>query len=373
MKEYEMIVIGGGAAGLSAAIEAKRHGVNVLLIDSNDQAGGQLVKQTHKFFGAKMHRAGTRGFNICKELLKESEDLGVEVLLNALVMGIYDGDTVAVDVKVSLTEHKLMMIKAQNIVISTGASENAVRFEGWTLPGVMGAGAAQTMVNYRHVLPGRKMLMIGSGNVGLIVSYQLMQAGVEIKGIVEALPKITGWQVHASKLTREGIHIYTGYTIKKAHGTERVTGATIARVNPDWSLVPGSEIEVDCDFICIGAGLKPLTGLAHMAGCELMYDKALGGWAPAHNYNMETTRKGIYVAGDATGLEEASTAIEEGTIAGAAIAEATGHLNAAEAEERKAGAWRRLADLRDGFHGEERLAAKNKQLAEYDRLMGVRE
>ena len=104
-----------------------------------------------------------------------------------------------------------------------------------------------------------------------------MQAGAEIVGIVEALPQINGYAVHASKLAREGVPIYTGYTITQALGDDHVTGAVIAKVNPDWSTVPGSEITLDTDMIACGVGLKPLIGMAHMAGCELVFDKALGG------------------------------------------------------------------------------------------------
>ncbi len=256
MKTCELLVIGGGPAGLSAAIEAAEAGVKVLVIDANEKAGGQLFKQIHKFFGSSMHRAGVRGIDIGRELLEKCEKLGVEIWLDSLAIGIYDNLRVAVDRKTSFNTHEMILVEPKKLVIATGASENAVRFPGWTLPGVMGAGAAQTMINFHRVLPGRKVLTIGSGNVGLIVSYQLMQAGAEIEGIVEAQPKINGYAVHASKLTREGIPIYTGYTVLEAHGTERVNEAVIAKVNPDWSTIPGTEKTIEVDTIAIAAGLK---------------------------------------------------------------------------------------------------------------------
>lgn len=212
--------------------------------------------------------------------------------------------------------------------------------------------------------------MIGSGNVGLIVSYQLMQAGAKIAGIVEAQPKINGYAVHASKLTREGIPIYTGYTVVEAYGKERLEEAVIGRVNPDWSIIPGTEMTLEVDTIAIGAGLKPLTGLAHMAGCQLTYDRFLGGWAPIHNENMETTVEGIYIAGDSTGVEEANTAIEEGKLAGTAIAQKLGRISESDAEEFKRAAWVRLGGLREGAHGAERTEAKTRQLKAYAEYMG---
>lgn len=371
MKKCEMLIIGAGPAGLSAAIEAAQAGVQVLLVDSNETAGGQLFKQIHKFFGSSMHRAGVRGIDIGREMLQKCLDLGVEIWLNSLAIGIYDDRRVAVDRKIDLNRHEMYMVQADNILISTGASENAVRFPGWTLPGVMGAGAAQTMTNVHRVLPGKKVLMIGSGNVGLIVSYQMMQGGAEIAGIVEALPSINGYAVHASKLTREGIPIYTGHTIVRAEGTERVERAVIAKVNPNWTTVPGTEKVIDVDTITIAAGLKPLTGLAHMAGCTFTFDRMLGGFAPLHNAKMETTVPGIYVAGDATGVEEANTAIEEGKLAGTAIAASLKHLEARKAEELNQAAWERLGGLREGAHGEARTQAKQRQLSRYADVMKV--
>ena len=134
MKQCEVLVIGGGPAGLSAAISAAKAGAQVTVVETNAKAGGQLVKQTHKFFGSKEHRAGIRGIDIVKQLIEECGELGVEMMLNSTVAGIYQGKTVAVDVQKSLTEHELVRIQAQRIVISTGAAENAIRFPGWTLP-----------------------------------------------------------------------------------------------------------------------------------------------------------------------------------------------------------------------------------------------
>lgn len=370
MKRVELLIIGSGPAGLSAAIEAAKAGVKTLVVDSNPVVGGQLFKQIHKFFGSSFHHAGTRGIDIGSDMLKQCKELGVEIWVNSLAMGLFDDNVVGIDHKTGTDDHELVKIKAEKIVIATGASENAIRFPGWTLPGVMGAGAAQTMINVNRVLPGKKILMVGTGNVGLIVSYQLMQAGAEIVGLVEALPHINGYAVHAHKLAREGIHFYTGYTIKEAFGKdERVCKAVIAKVNPDWSFVPGTDIEIDCDTITIGTGMKPLIGFAHMAGCELEFDRSLGGWAPIHNRHMETTVPGIFVAGDSTGIEEANTAIEEGRIAGTAIAEDLGHLSSDKAEKLIDDAWERLGWLREGIGGDKRTAAKKGQLQKYTEFM----
>lgn len=370
MIKKQVVVIGGGPSGMAAAIEAAKRGAEVLVIDANQKAGGQLFKQIHKFFGSSAHRAGIRGIDIGTELLKEAEDNGVEIWLNSVAIGLYDEKIIAVEIGTDDEEKKVITVKAEKIVICSGASENVVRFKGWTLPGVIGAGAAQTMVNVNRVLPGKRVLMIGTGNVGLIVSYQLMQGGADVVALVEAAPKIGGYAVHASKITRAGVPIKTRSTVIEARGEERVEQAVIAKVDENWQVVPGTEETLDVDVIAIAAGLKPVTELAMMYGCKMYFNPVQGGWVPLHNRNMETSCEGIYVAGDITGVEEANTALEEGRLAGIDIAEKLGYVNDAKAKNDKAEVWERLNGLRLGPHGEKRHQAKMDQMAAYEKAMG---
>lgn len=365
MVNKELVVIGGGPSGLSAAIEAAKAGVQTLLIDSNAKAGGQLFKQIHKFFGSSAHRAGVRGIDIGDELLAQAQEYGVEVWLNSVAIGLFAEKQIAVEIGDDTSDKRVVTVQAEKIIIASGASENVVRFKGWTLPGVMGAGAAQTMVNINRVLPGKRVLMIGSGNVGLIVSYQLMQGGADIVALVEATPKIGGYAVHASKIARAGVPIYTRHTILEAFGDGRVKGAVICEVDDKWRPVPGTEKVLEVDAIAIAAGLKPLAELAVMHGCRAQFDPVLGGWAPLHDANMQSTCPGIYVVGDITGVEEANTALEEGRLAGVAVAESYGKIPAEQAAHMKEEIWERLNGLRLGPHGEMRMKAKEKQIKQF--------
>jgi thioredoxin reductase len=353
MKEAELVIVGAGPAGLSAAIEAAKAGVKVMICDENQRAGGQLFKQIHKFFGSRAHQAGTRGIDIGQNLLNEVEKIGVDVKLDAVVWGIFSDRRVGI-----VHEGKNTLVKAKKILLATGAAENVLAFPGWTLAGVMGAGAIQTMVNVHRVLPGKNVLMIGSGNVGLIVSYQLMQAGAKVAAIVEAMPRIGGYAVHASKVRRAGVPILTSTTIKEAKGKEKVEKAVIIKLDDKFKQVAGSEKEFDVDVICLAVGLSPLAELAWMAGCKFTDVPELGGLLAIHNEDMETTVPGIYVAGDIAGIEEASTAIEEGRLAGIAIAESLGYINAAAAKEQKQQIYKRSDQLRDGPFGIGRRKAK---------------
>lgn len=365
MIKRQLVVIGGGPSGLTAAIEAAKAGVEVLLLDANKKVGGQLFKQIHKFFGSSAHRAGVRGIDIGKELLAEAEQYGVEVWLDSVAIGLFEEKKIAVEVGDDASDKKVVTIQAEKIIIASGASENVVRFKGWTMPGVMGAGAAQTMVNVNRVLPGKRVLMIGSGNVGLIVSYQLMQGGADVVALVEAAPKIGGYAVHASKIARAGVPIYTRHTVSEVFGGDRVKGAVICEVDEKWQPVPGSEKVYEVDAVAIAAGLKPLTELAVMHGCKTEFDPVLGGWVPLHDENMESTCEGIYVVGDITGVEEANTALEEGRLAGIAVAEKFGKILPDDAVQIKKDIWDRLNGLRFGPHGEIRMKAKANQIKKY--------
>jgi thioredoxin reductase len=338
---------------LSAAVEAARHGVEVVVYDENDRPGGQLFKQIHKFFGSQEHRAKERGYNIGNSLLTEAKQLGVEVSLNSVVLGIYENGVLNVMIRDRI-EH----VRAERILVATGASENMIPFPGWTLPGVIGAGAAQTIANIHGVRPGNAILMVGSGNVGVIVSYQMMQAGCRVAAVIDAAPKIGGYAVHAAKIARAGVPFFVSHTIKAAHGKDQVEGATIIEVDADWKPIAGTEKRFDVDTICIAVGLNPMTQLLRMAGCEMTYSPVLGGKVPAHSLNQETSIRGIYVAGDTSGIEEASTAMIEGRIAGLAIAFSLGYLDESKFLKQRDEQLKNVVGLRSGSHGEARGKAK---------------
>lgn len=357
MKEAQTAIIGAGPAGLAAAIELAKAGGQVVLLDENTKPGGQLFKQIHKFFGSREHKAGTRGFKIGEQLLEETQKLDVEVILEAPVYALFKDKTVCY-----IKDGKDHGLQAERIIIATGASENALAFPGGTLPGVMGAGAAQTMINVNRVLPGKRVLMIGSGNVGLIVSYQLMQAGAQVAALIEAAPQIGGYGVHAAKIRRAGVPIYLSHTVKRVSGKDQVEGVEIVRLDSQWQPTAGTEKLLEVDTVCIAVGLTPLTELAWLMGCGFTFVPTLGGHIPKHDRNMQTTVKGVYIAGDISGVEEASTAMEEGRLAGVACAESLGLYCAEEALTIKKEIWERMNALRTGPFGEGRRSAKEKLL-----------
>ena len=339
---YELIVIGAGPAGLSAAIEAAKHGIQPIVFDENAKPGGQLFKQIHKFFGSKEHKAKIRGFRIGEELLKEAETYGVEVVLNATVIGLYNEKEVTVKIGDEVRHYR-----GDSVLVATGASENMVNFKGWTLPGVIGAGAAQTMMNLHRIQPGKRVLMLGSGNVGLVVSFQLLQSGCEVVALADAAPRVGGYGVHAAKVARCGVPFYLSHTIVEAEGTDHVTGVVIGQVGPDWKVIPGTEKHFDADTICLAVGLSPLSQLLQQAGCEMQL--ANGAYVPVCSETGETSIPGLYAAGDVTGIEEASSAMIKGRISGNHISCTAGFCDEDAAAKRDAELRLSLQTLRQGM------------------------
>lgn len=360
MKHYPLVIVGAGPAGLSAAIEAAKVGVSVLIIDENLRPGGQMFKQIHKFFGSREHHAGVRGYDIGKMLLEQAQQLGVEFWMECEVLGIEQAHCLWI----SCQKHTTRLIYADSIILATGAVENALPFEGWELPGVMNAGAAQTMININRVLPGRQIVMIGSGNVGVIVSYQLMQAGAQVQAVVEAAPQLTGYGVHISKVRRAGVPFYTSHTVKRAIGRQHVEAVELVRVDSAFHPISGTEQIFPADTICIAVGFTPLIELAAAAGCHLSFCRPFGGSLPTHDHCMRTSIGHIFIAGDISGVEEASTAMEEGRLAGINAARCLGAVSEATAAEESRRIWERLDTLRSGQFGQRRHDLKEKLIAE---------
>ena len=357
--DVELAVVGGGPAGLSAAITAKRLGCSTIVIDENFKAGGQLIKQTHKFFGSRENYAGVRGIEIAKILLKELKELGGSWLLSSTVVADYLDGGKHVLLVPSLTEPKIRVIRADKVIVSTGARENMLLFPNNDLPGVYGAGGVQTLMNVFGVKPGERALVVGAGNVGLIIAYQLIQAGTSVEAIVEAMPKIGGYFVHAAKVRRLGVPIYLRHSIKRAIGRESVEAAEIVQLDENWNPIEGTERRIDVDTIVLAVGLTPSSEIPAQAGCKLAYIPELGGQVALHDQDLRTTIAGMYVAGDSSGIEEATTAILEGRIAGADAALSLGY-RPENAERIKEKAKRDIAEFRESPFGERPRRGKEK-------------
>ena len=303
INEVDVLIIGAGPAGLAAAVELGKLGVETLIIDDKDRAGGKLVLQTHKFFGSvEDSYAGTRGFEIAAILEEEIAKLdSVEIWLNTTAVGVFSDKIIGAVHNAKTGRYR--QIKPKKLMIATGAREKMLSFPGNTLPGVYGAGAFQTLVNRDLIKSSQKVLIVGGGNVGLIAGYHAIQAGIEVVALIEALPQVGGYKVHADKLKRLGVPILTGHTVTAAGGREKVETVTVARLDRNWKVVPDTHKTFDVDTVLIAVGLAEVNEF----------------YLKAKKWKMD-----VFCAGDAREIAEASAAMFTGKIEGLKIAQSLG-------------------------------------------------
>jgi NADPH-dependent 2,4-dienoyl-CoA reductase/sulfur reductase-like enzyme/Pyruvate/2-oxoacid:ferredoxin oxidoreductase delta subunit len=297
----EVLVIGAGPAGLSAAVELGHAGVSVLIVDDKQELGGKLSLQTHNFFGSiRDCNAGMRGMDIGTLLASEIEDMdNVGVWLESPVVGVFSDGRIGI-----VRKGIYNLIRPKHVLFATGAREKSLAFPGCDLPGVYGAGAFQTIVNRDMVRSSARLFIVGGGNVGLIAAYHALQAGIEVLGIVEALPRCGGYKVHEDKIKRFGVPVLTSHTVTRAEGDGRVEKVTIAEADEDFNPIAGTERTFECDTLLIAVGLDPVNELT----------------AKAEEFGYS-----VYEAGDAAEIAEASAAMFSGRITGRSMLRGQGY------------------------------------------------
>lgn len=351
-----VIIIGAGPAGMSAAISCAQKGLDVLVLDEYLRAGGRLLGQLYE----EPNGSWWNGINESARLHQQAIDLGVQLKLNTPVNNIEKlGDQWMI-----YTENETL--PANYLLLATGAAESPVPVPGWTLPGVMSVGAAQVMTNVHRVKPGERGVIIGANVLSSAIAMELKLAGIDV--VQMTLPKmdaLTDQQAHPKKVLESLLHVshmapsqlvkigskfmkndfmkklgVTFYPkngvkmwdipiqLRKAvvniYGDNQVEGVALAAIDPNGDIVAGSEENVDADFVCIAGGLYPLAELAAVAGCPFYLIEELGGYIPLHNKRMETLLTGLYVSGNITGIEGAKVAAAQGTTAGLTIAQHAG-------------------------------------------------
>ena len=346
--ERDLLVIGAGPAGLAAAEAAARAEVLATVLDERPHPGGQYFKQlapSHRFAGP---RARDRQFASGAGLIERVRAAGVDISSSATVWSARaggpagtgrDANAAAAEIDVVM-DGRAQRYRARQLVIAAGAYERAHPVPGWTLPGVMTTGAAQTLARAYRVAPGARVLVAGNGPLNLQVACELAAGGVEVAAVAETAPPPTARPGaalaalrHAPGLVGQGIAYRAALARRRipvlhrhvlvrveGHDEERVRRAVLARIDPHGNTVAGSERVFDVDSACTGYGFHPSTELTRLLGCDHRWDPDAGGLAVVRNDDAETSLAGIFVPGDGGGMGGAHAALAEGTLAGLAAA-----------------------------------------------------
>lgn len=352
----DVIVIGGGPAGLAGAIACADFGLKVTIVDEFIKPGGRLLGQLHQEPSGKWWN----GIQESERLHQEAQKRKVTIQCGVSVYDLQqENDLWYVHTSIGT-------IEAPFILLATGAAEYSIPLPGWTLPGVMSIGAAQVMTNVHRVQVGRKGIIIGANILAFAILNELQLAGITIDRVVlpekSVLSQTAGDPNEVMKslaraghlapspllrmgsgfmkknwIRKMGLKLYpsngikvnnTPLQLRKAAteiiGTDQVEGVRIANIDTNGHIIPGSETIYEADFVCIAGGLYPLAELAAVAGCPFDFISELGGHVPHHSSTMETPLKGLFVAGNITGIESGKIALAQGHIAGLSIVKHAG-------------------------------------------------
>jgi len=298
----DVLVVGGGPAGLTATLELARLGHSVILADDKAKLGGKLLLQTHKFFGSiEDCYAGSRGIEIAEKLEQEIRTLpNVTVMTNTTVAAIYKDQKAGLFVN----NTNYVVVAFKGLIVAPGAREKSLIFPGNHLPGVYGAGAFQTLVNRDLVKAGARIFIVGSGNVGLIAAYHALQAGIAVAGICDILDRVSGYKVHADKIQRMGVPLFLRHTVIAAEGDSEIERITVASVDDAFRPVLKTAKTFAVDTLLIAVGLTPVDEF----------------FAMANQFGFNVIK-----AGDADEIAEASSAMFGGRIAGLQMAQKLGN------------------------------------------------
>ncbi len=354
MRSADVIVVGAGPAGIAAAQAAAECGASVVLLDEYARAGGQYFKRAAPSFAlgpSDLSREHARG----EQRRRALENPAITHIAEAICWGIFDGGTVMV-----WHDGESKVFDAAAIVLATGAHDRPVPFPGWTLPGVMTAGGAQSLAKTQWVMPGRRVVLAGAGPFLLPVAQQIIRSGAEIVALVEAtsprqwlpyLPALWGQWVRFAEawdymrsIRRAKIPIRYRHKVVAAHGNGSVERVSIANVDADWRAIDGTEKTIDADALAVGYGFLASVELAASIGCDLRWDADCTGWFVRTDAAMATSVPGVFAAGELAGFAGAAPALEEGAIAGIGAAAHAGRAGG-EADRRQREHTRRRARL----------------------------
>jgi thioredoxin reductase len=350
-RHVPLVVVGAGAAGVAAAVEAARHGVETLLIDEHPVDNDMMAMDVPLCFGQRMQPA-VRNRALMLERVVESNpalagahDAGVDVQLGTYVWAAFVGGPTAQELPGPMLgladERRSWLVSYDRLIVAAGARDVLLGFAGWERAGTLGAsGAAALLARYR-ALAARRLVVIGSGALGLHTAALALEHGVEVAGIVELDERVRGDRAAANALAARGVPFFTAHTVRAARGcVGEIESVVLAAVDGQGRPITRRDREVACDAVCVAVGLVPSVELLHLVGARLRFDGPRGGWVPDVDGWMRTSVPSVFAAGDCAGFHDAmlgapEIAHEQGRVAGLGAATSLGALDRQEAEQRR--------------------------------------
>jgi D-hydroxyproline dehydrogenase subunit alpha len=345
MAVEQLVVVGGGVAGCSAALEAVKLGLKVTLIDEHPQSLQAMSLDAPYFYGARLAAvlddASVTSERVlgANDLLLECLDAGAEILTGTCCWGSFvpgPNNTNLGKAQLGVADgERSWLIDYDHLILAPGSRDLVLSFPGWHLPGVLGAnGAAALLVRYQ-ALSGTRMVILGSGNVALWTARLALEKGIQVAALVEVSSEVRGDPELAAGLTRAGVPILLSHTVEQVVGEQDVRAIRILAVDSSRQPVPASVQEIACDTVCMAFGVVPNIELASVSGCRIVFDAARGGWAPEIDPDFRTSIPSIHVVGDGAGTSEKmhlnpGLAAEQGRRAARAVAAAKGLSREAE-------------------------------------------
>jgi NADPH-dependent 2,4-dienoyl-CoA reductase/sulfur reductase-like enzyme len=315
--QYDVVIIGSGAGGLAAAVAAKKEGAEkVLVVERDTEPGGILLQCIHNGFGLRTFKEDLPGPLYAQKLANEAVSLGVEFLLDAMVLELTPHLLTAVSGKSGLKN-----INTRSVVLAMGCRERTrpqINLPGSRPAGIYTAGTAQRWVNIEGYMPGKKFVILGSGDIGMIMARRLTFEGAKVERMLEIMPYVNGlMRNYVQCILDYNISLQFNHTVKRIIGERRVEAVEVAQVDNSWNAIPGTEEIIPCDTLLLSVGLIPENELSRKMGVKL--DPVTGG--PFVNQDMQTSLPGVFAAGNVVQVYDlVDWVTEAGFVAGRAAA-----------------------------------------------------